>query len=73
MKHVRQFAEDVLWRSLRFSSRLDDEEIQISTKCDFEIILCNFDNPVDSMYISLEPRCGHDLKSRHYHLDKGFD
>ena len=66
-------AQEARLALLSVPSRLDDEEIQISTQCDFELILCNFDNPVDSMYISLKPRCGHDLKSRHYHLDKGFD
>lgn len=39
------------------ATRLDDEEIQNNTQCNFGLILCNaLGTPVDSKYVSLEPQ-----------------
>ena len=58
MKQVRQFIGTASCGDhCVLATRLDDEEIQISTQCDFGLILCNaLGTPVDSKYVSLEPR-----------------
>ncbi|KAI9557994.1 hypothetical protein GHT06_014747 [Daphnia sinensis] len=58
VKQVRQFIGTASCGDhCVLATRLDDEEIQISTQCDFGLILCNaLGTPVDSKYVSLEPR-----------------
>lgn len=58
MKQVKQFIGTASCGDhCVLATRLDDEEIQVSTQCDFGLILCNaLGTPVDSKYVSLEPR-----------------
>lgn len=58
MKQVRQFVGTASYGDhCVLATRLDDEEIHASTQCDFGLILCNaLGTPVDSKYVSLEPR-----------------
>ena len=58
VKQVRQFIGVASYGDhCVLATRLDDEEIQNNTQCNFGLILCNaLGTPVDSKYINLEPR-----------------